>query len=199
MASAVDPSRSGGFPLDRYWIVPAVRAFLAIAVGCTVALTKDLHTPFFGLVAFGIFATLDGLFTAVLTVMFAPRGVTRTQFVIQGLVGLTAGILALVLSGNGLGMFLYLVTVWALLTGALELYSAIRERNTRNVARDWMFTGGLSVLLAIVLVLIPDDALLAIGLFGAWAVVVGVFQAIGAASLHFVSRTEGQQPEGREQ
>ena len=198
MASAVDSSRPGDATPDRYWVVPAVRSVLGIVIGCVIAFTKDSHTAFFGLIVFGIFATLDGLATGVLTVVFSSRGLMRTQFVIQGLVGLAAGVLALALSGNGLGMFLYLVTVWALITGALELYGGIRDRHAHAGARDWIFTGILSVTLAIILVLVPDDPLLAIGLFGSWAVITGVFQAIGAASLRFASRAKNQEQTGRE-
>ncbi|MFJ8895175.1 DUF308 domain-containing protein, partial [Leifsonia sp. NPDC102414] len=82
----------------------------------------------------------------------------------------------------------YLVTVWAALTGFLELYSGIRNRGRDAAARDWLITGALTAVLAVAFLLIPSDALLSIGLFGAWAVIVGVFQGIGAVSQRSASR-----------
>jgi uncharacterized membrane protein HdeD (DUF308 family) len=188
VATAVPAQSPSAHAHSRYWVVPAVRAVLALAAGAVVTFTRDAHTPFFGLIVFGAYAIVEGLATGVLSAMFAGRRITRTLFAVQGAVGVIAGVLALALSTSGLGLFLYLVTVWAALTGFLELYSGIRERSRDAAARDWLITGGLTALLALVLLIAPADAVLAIGLFGAWAVIVGVFQGIGAATLRSASR-----------
>lgn len=189
MAPAV-PAQNPGIPTPiRYWVVPAVRAVVALAAAAVVTFTRDAHTPEFGLIVFGAFALLDGLAVSVLTLLFAPRGLTRSLFVIQGAIGVIAGVLALALMTSGLGLFLYLVTVWAALTGFLELYNGVRNRARDAAARDWLITGALTAVLALVLLFVPADAVLAIGLFGAWAVIVGVFQGIGAASLHAAARS----------
>jgi uncharacterized membrane protein HdeD (DUF308 family) len=75
------------------------------------------------------------------------------------------------------------VSVWAALTGFCELYCGIRTRTQSAAARDWLLVGGLTAVLAIVFLLIPADAVLAVGLFGAYAVIVGVYLGIGAFSL----------------
>jgi uncharacterized membrane protein HdeD (DUF308 family) len=167
-----------------------VRALAALVAAGVITFTRDAHTPAFGLIVFGIFAIVDGLATGLLSALLGARGLTRTLFIVQGVVGLVAGVLALALSGNGLGLFLYLVTVWAALTGFLELYSGLRSRARDAAARDWLITGALTAVLAVVLLFVPADAVLAIGLFGAWAVIVGVFQAIGAASLRTSARAD---------
>ncbi len=183
MAPAVPAPKS-----NRYWVVPAVRAVVALAATAVITFTRDAHTAEFGLIVFGVFAILDGLATAVLTATSGLRGNTRTLFIVQGAIGVIAGVLALTLMTSGLGLYLYLVTVWAALTGFLELYNGIRNRGRDAAARDWLITGALTAVLAIAFLLIPVDALLSIGLFGAWAVIVGVFQAIGAVSLRSASR-----------
>lgn len=189
MATAVPAQSPRIHAHTRYWVVPAVRAVVALAAGAVITFTRDAHTPAFGLVVFGAFAVLDGLATGILSWLFAGRRLTRTLFAVQGAIGVVAGVLALVLAGGGLGLFLYLVTVWAALTGFLELYNGIRERSRDAAARDWLITGGLTAVLALVLLFVPADAVLAIGLFGAWAVIVGVFQGIGAATLRSAART----------
>jgi uncharacterized membrane protein HdeD (DUF308 family) len=166
-----------------------VRALVALATAAAVTFTRDAHTAQFGLIVFGLFAVLDGLATSILNLLFGSPGLTRTLFAVQGAVGIVAGVVALALNGGGLGLYLYLVTVWAALTGVLELYSWVRERRRDAAARDWLITGALTAILALALLILPADAVLAIGLFGAWAVVVGVFQGIGAASLRSAART----------
>jgi|GEM_PF-524739 len=191
VATAVPAQQTNIHAHSRYWVVPAVRAVVALAAGAVITFTRDAHTPMFGLIVFGAFAVLDGLATGVLGGMLAGRRVTRTLFAVQGGIGALAGVLALALSASGLGLFLYLVTVWAALTGILELYNGLRERSRDAAARDWLITGAITAVLALVLLFAPADAVLAIGLFGAWAVVVGVFQAIGAATLRSAHGTSG--------
>lgn len=193
MAPAVPARIPGAQTPDRHWVVPAARAVVALAAAAVVTFTRDTHTPEFGLIVFGAFALVDGLATGILSLLFGPRGLTRTLFAIQGAIGALAGLLALALPGGGLGLYLYIVTVWAALTGFLELYSGLRERDRDAAARDWLITGSLTAILALVLLFVPADAVLAIGLFGAWAVIVGVFQGIGAASLRSAARAEASQ------
>lgn len=192
MATAVPAQHPNAHALSRYWLVPAVRAIVALAAGAVITFTRDTHTPVFGLIVFGVFAIVDGLATGILSALFAGRRLTRTLFAVQGGIGLLAGVLALTLTGGGLGLFLYLVTVWAALTGFLELYNGIRERRRDAAARDWLITGAITAVLALALLFSSADAVLAIGLFGAWAVIVGVFQAIGAATLRGASGTRAQ-------
>jgi uncharacterized membrane protein HdeD (DUF308 family) len=187
VASAVPAQDPRVHAHNRYWVVPAARAVLALAAAAVITFTRDAHTPAFGLIVFGVFAIADGLATGILSLLFAGRRLTRTLFAVQGAIGLIAGVLAIVLSSSGLGLFLYLVTVWAALTGFLELYNGIRERSRDAAARDWLITGALTAVLALILLFVPADAVLAIGLFGAWAVIVGVFQAIGAVTLRSAS------------
>lgn len=189
MAPAVPAQPSGQSTPNRYWVIPAVRASVALVAALVVTFTRDAHTAAFGLAVFGAFALLDGVATAVLSIVLSPRGLTRTLFIVQGVIGVIAGVLALALLSTGLGMFLYLVTVWAALTGFLELYSGLRSRDRDAAARDWLITGSLTAVLALVLLFAPAEPLFAIGVFGAWAAIVGVFQGIGAVTLRSASRS----------
>ena len=167
----------------RYWVVPVVRAVVALIVAAVITFTRDAHTAQFGLIVFGAFAVIEGLVVALLSLRTVTDALTSRLFVVQGAIGVLAGILALALSTSGLGLYLFVVSVWAALTGFLELYCGLRNRAKDPAARDWIVIGSLTAVLAIVFLLIPSDVVLAIGLFGAWAVVVGVFQAIGGATL----------------
>lgn len=165
----------------RYWLLALIRACVAFVIGALVSLDQD-HKAAYGLVMFGLFAVIEGLISAASAFLQADSSVRAVQLV-AAVIGVIAGGIALATTGHGLGILLYIVTVWGLLTGAAELYLGIRGRRTQEVARDQMLVGGFTVVLAVVFLLIPADARLAVGLFGAYAAVIGVYLAIGAFSL----------------
>jgi uncharacterized membrane protein HdeD (DUF308 family) len=166
----------------RYWTVPVARAVVAFVPAAVITFTAD-HSAQFGLLVFGAFALLNGLVTALLSWRTVLDRRDRTLFLIQGAVGVVAGALALLLHAGGLGFFLYLVTVWAALTGALELYTGIRVRGRGQVARDWLIVGVLTAILSLIVLLIPPHAVVSVGLLGAYLVITGVYLAIAGVSL----------------
>jgi uncharacterized membrane protein HdeD (DUF308 family) len=180
------------------WILPAGRAFLALALGLVITFTAG-HTAAFGLVTFGVFAVLSGLLLAAGSFGRRPEPISRTSFRAQAVVTVAAGIAALVLPGGGIGYLVWILSGWAIVAGALELVSGIRARGRANAWTDWLIVGGLTVLLgAIVLIIPPDIAdrftgdkgveglltspIIVVGLLGGWAIVTGVLLAIAAAS-----------------
>jgi uncharacterized membrane protein HdeD (DUF308 family) len=180
-------------------MISAGRAVLAIALGLVITFSQA-HTAGFGLAVFGGYAVLAGGF--LLVAWFGPRAPrrARTAFRAQGAVTLLAGIAALVQPAAGPAYFVWVLSGWAIVTGALEAVSGIRHRGSAPEWTDWVATGALTVLLgAIVLVLPPDIAdvfatpdesvqgvltspIIVVGLLGGWAVITGVLQAIGAAT-----------------
>lgn len=169
----------------RYWVVPLTRGAVAFATAMLIALTSH-HSAQFGLLVFGAFAVLEGLIVGIGSwrTLAAPGDrVVRALAATQGALGLIAGILALSLSHTGLGLFLYLVSVWALLTGFIEFYCGFRTRKSGGSSRDWITMGALTVILFIVFVLIPSDETLSIGIYGTYAAILGVYLGIGAFSL----------------
>jgi Uncharacterized conserved protein len=165
----------------RYWIVVLSRAVVALAAGAFITFSADHSAPL-GLLVFGSYALVSGLVTAAGSPAVTDR-VLRGIVIAQGVFGVVAGVLSLALHASGLGVLLYTVSVWAALTGFAELYCGIRARGRATVSRDWLIVGGLTAVLAIVYLVIPADSVLAVGLFGAYAVVIGVYSAIGAFSL----------------
>jgi len=185
------------------WALTALRAAAALVLGLAITFTGG-HSAGFGLVAFGIFGVVAG---AVLLVgaLLALAGTMRGPFVVQAIVTLAAGIVALVVvasaPANGDVIVLVgVVSVFAVVTGALELVAGVRARRRDRSARDWILTGGLTVLLGIAFLVVPPDytqhlggiqnitgtltaSVVLVGLLGAWGILVGVLQAISAVSL----------------
>ena len=180
------------------WVVPALRAIAALAVGFAITFTPA-HSATFGLVAFGLFAVVAG--AILLAGSLGQRSDRSSQglFLTQGVVTALAGIAALVLPDGGVHYFVFVVSAWAIVTGALELVSGIRARARLAVARDWTILGGLTLILAIAFLVVPPDysqslggieqikgqltaSVILVGIFGAWAVVAGVLLGISAVS-----------------
>jgi uncharacterized membrane protein HdeD (DUF308 family) len=179
-------------------MIPAGRAILALALGLAITFTTG-HTPAFGLVAFGVYAVLAGIF--LLIGWTGPRAAAeaRTAFRAQGAATLIAGVAALALPGGGMPYLVLLLSGWAIVTGALELVSGIRFRHRAPGWTDWIGVGALTVLLGIVTLVLPPDisdlysgeqgveglltsSIIVTGMLGAWGILTGVLQAIAAAS-----------------
>jgi uncharacterized membrane protein HdeD (DUF308 family) len=181
------------------WIAQLSRGVLALALGITITLTLD-HSPFFGLLTFGAFAVLGGavLIAATLRGAYADR--MRAAFLAQGVVTLAAGILALCVPGGGVTFLAVVVGAWAVVTGLLEGVSGILGRRLVPLARDWILTGALTVVLGVLAFALPPDfvqafsgekgnsgtltsSVILIGALGAWAILVGVLQVISAVTV----------------
>jgi uncharacterized membrane protein HdeD (DUF308 family) len=180
------------------WILPAGRAFLALALGLVITFTAG-HTATFGLIAFGVFAVPSGLLLAAGSFGRRAEPISRTAFRAQAVVTVIAGIAALVLPGGGMGYLVWILSGWAIVAGALELVSGIRARGRVVAWADWLTVGALTVLLGAVVLIIPPDIadrftgdkgveglltspIIVVGLLGAWGIVTGVLLAIAAAS-----------------
>jgi uncharacterized membrane protein HdeD (DUF308 family) len=181
------------------WIPQLARGVLAIALGVTITLTLD-HSATFGLLAFGVFATVTGAVLLLGSSRGPYAGSARPLFLGHGAVSLVAGIAALAAPFAGVPYLALVVGVFALLTGGLELTSGLRTRRSAPAARDWILVGAATVVLGVVALLLPTDlaepfagekgvagtltsSIVLIGVLGAWAVVVGVLQTISAVSL----------------
>lgn len=170
-----------------YWAVPVARAVVALIAAGVITFTAN-HSATFGLVVFGAYAVVEGLLVGILSLRTVADRTVRRLFIVHGVVGVIAGVLALALATSGLGLYLYLVSVWAALTGFIELYCGVRSRSKDPLARDWIVVGAFTAVLAIVFLLIPSDSVLAVGLFGAYAVIVGVYLGIGGFSLKWAAQ-----------
>lgn len=166
----------------RYWTVPVARAVLALIPAAVITFTPD-HSAEFGLVVFGSFALLSGLLVGSLSWRTLGDPTARLLFLVQGVVGVLVGALALAFHGGGLGFFLFLVSVWGAVTGFLELYSGIRVRNRSASARDWVVVGAATAALALAFLLLPPHPVVSVGLLGAYFVLIGVYLVIAGLSL----------------
>jgi len=181
MADAPDNARTD-HRTAAYWTVPLVRASVAVVTAVLITFTAN-HSPEFGLLVFGAFAFVSGVVVAVLSRRTLADSRERGAFLVQGVAGVVAGTLALAFHGGGLGFFLYLVTVWGIVTGFLELSSGIRARRRDPEDRDWLVMGAATVLFALLVLVLPPNVVVSVGLLGAYLVMLTVYLGIAAFSL----------------
>ncbi|GLU88137.1 hypothetical protein [Agromyces sp. NBRC 114283] len=162
------------------WAVPVVRGALALAATAAITFSQD-HSPAMGLLVFGIWAVVAGVVVGALSLRFVADRTTRTVTLVSAIVTAVAGLLALTLPA-GLPFFLTLVSAWAAITGFLELYLGLRGRGKDAGARDRLAAGVFTAVLAVLFVLLPPDSVTAVGFFGAYLAILGVYLVIGGLS-----------------
>jgi uncharacterized membrane protein HdeD (DUF308 family) len=153
------------------WRALALRGLVALLFGLVVLFWPGLVLTVLA-VLFGIYAVVDGAITFVPALRSSDRGARRWLPLSEGAVGVFAGLIALLLSANGL---VYVIVVWAVVTGTLKILTAILLR--AEVENGWLLagSGALSVLFGILLaVLAGSDVPFLAPFIGAFAVVVGL-------------------------
>ncbi len=161
---------------ERYggnWLALALRAGAAIILGITAFVVPGVTLAAI-VVLFGAYALTDG----TLAVIAAVRGLRRKErwgaMMTEGVLGIAAGAIALLMPGIGALALVWLVAAWALATGAFELAAAMKLR--REIKGEWLLLVGgiLSIVLGLVLALRPGIGSLAlIWSLGVYALVYG--------------------------
>jgi uncharacterized membrane protein HdeD (DUF308 family) len=174
--------------LRQAWPVLMARAVLAVALGL-VMLTVPGVTLLLVAWAFGIYALVDG----AAQVLDAIRRRHRPRWwiaLLLGLIGVVAGVIALIWPFPTAVLLAVLVGCWALVTGVIEIVSAMRQRRERR-RTAWLVVAGLLSVVAGVLILIwPVHGAVAVAmLLGVFATAYGVVLAGLALAVRRASTT----------
>lgn len=194
--------------------VQMLRALFAIVAGVMVTFSPD-HSASVGLSIFSGFAIATGLVLLVGAWLAYPRG-RRAVLITLGVLNVLAGMASGVPAFRTTEVFFVVVISWALISGLVEGIAGLRElrgasRGTaeRTEARDSLTVGIVAVLFGLGLLFVPtqyalsyyiDEAArsftltgitIGVGLFGAYAAIVGIYLAIAA----FSPRRETASPE----
>jgi len=183
--------RSTSATLSGNWWALALRGVAAILFGLLVIALPGLTLAAL-IVLFGAYALVDGVF-AVATGARSVKGTRRTLLLVEGAVGVIAGLLALLWPGLSAVVLLYIVSLWAILGGLLRIVTAILLR--REIENEWAMisSGALLVLLGVVLGALPGVGLLSL----AW--LIGIFAlGAGVALIWLALRVRGQRADGGE-
>jgi uncharacterized membrane protein HdeD (DUF308 family) len=133
---------------------------------------------------FGAYAFTDGVFALVSAVRRAGRERRWWALLLEGIAGIGAGIITFIWPGLTTFALVYLIAAWAIVTGALEIGTAVRLR--KQIEGEWLMValGVLSILFGVSIAIFPlAGALSLVWIIGAFAIAFGVLMLILAFEL----------------
>ena len=173
--------------VSRDWWIYAIRGIAAMLFG-VMALVWPGPTLTVLVILFAAYAFVDGVALLVALArgdVFARSHKWTTG--LMGVIGIVVAIAALVWPGMTALTLLYLVAVWAIVMGFLEIAAAIEFRREID-GEFWMVLGGIaSIVFGALLVVFPGAGLLSlVWLVGFWAEVFGISSLAFAYRLHSI-------------
>src|SRR5689334_3184908 len=158
--------------LARNWWAVLLRGLIAGALGILILWIPVLSLAALALV-FGAYLLADGVLGSIAAVRAARRHERWGWLVLEGLLDLAAGIVALVWPGLTIVVFVALLAAWAIVSGGTMALAALRlqERHGRVLLG---LIGVLSVVWGVLLALSPVGGVLVLTLWiGAYALGFG--------------------------
>ena len=158
--------------LARNWWALALRGLVAVLFGLLTFFLPGITLVTLVLL-FGAYALMDGIFNVIACFRVASH---HWALLIEGVIGIIAGILTFAWPAITALVLLYLISFWAIFTGIFEIIAGIRLR--KAITNEWLLLvmGALSLLFGILILLAPSVGALAIVLWiGAYALVFGIF------------------------
>lgn len=173
--------------LMRNWWAVALRGLFGVLFGL-VALLMPGATMLSLVLLFAVYMAADGISAIVSAVRAARRDERWGGFLLEGIVDLVAGAAAFLWPAITVFAFVMLVAAWALISGALMLWSAFSLSRTHG--RGWLIVAGLaSVVYGALLIVAPlIGAIVLTWWIGAYALVFGI------ALLVLAFRLRGHRP-----
>lgn len=160
--------------LAKHWWAILVRGVVAILFAL-LAFFATGFTLNLLLIFLGVYLVLDGLFAVVGAVMAAPNHNNWWILMLEGLVSLIAGIMIFAWPGISLVVMLYIIAIWAIVTGIFEFLASIGASWAAPGKVFLGTTGVLSIILGVMVFIYPELSLAAIiWLIGIYALVIGV-------------------------
>ena len=158
--------------LARNWWALALRGLAAVLFGLLTFLLPGITLATLVLL-FGAYALADGIFNVIAFFKVASH---QWALLIEGVIGIIAGVLTFAWPAITAFVLLYLIAFWAIFTGVFEIIAAIRLR--KAISNEWLLLlmGVLSLLFGLLILYAPGTGALAIVLWiGAYALVFGIF------------------------
>ena len=176
--------------LGRNWWLVALRGISALVLAVLI-LVWPSRTLLALILLFGAYTLIDGLLTLVAVFRHGQQARRRSSLVIEGLLGIVAGILTFVIPGVSAQFILVLLSVWAITTGVSEIRSAVHLRH--EIVGEWLLAAGgiVSVIFGLLLLVSGGSLVVVVVLLGGYALIFGLLLLALAVRLKLAASTGG--------
>jgi uncharacterized membrane protein HdeD (DUF308 family) len=175
--------------LAQAWWVVGLRGILGIIFGLVCLLTPGIAVQVF-VILFAAYMLVDGVFAIISGIRAARNGERWGLLLLEGVVDIAAGAVAVLWPAITLVALIWVIAVWAIISGALMLGAAFGLNIDHG--RWWLALGGIaSIIFGVLLVIEPLVGAVVLTMWvGAYAVVFGGVLLVLAFQLH--SKREAQ-------
>lgn len=193
---------------ESLWKSMLFRALPALIGALVITFTQE-HNARFGFIVFGTVALWSGIIVGFEAIGIKGHPLRGFVFA-RSILGAIAGGFALFMGTGGhdwatVQNFIWTVSVWALITGAIELLAALVFRQESIYRSEILLSGAVTMLLGIIVAFVPPELdaeyggleniegsltaeVQAIGFVGAYFAVLGVLLVIEAITLRSALR-----------
>lgn len=169
--------------LAKQWGWIAFRGVLAI-IFAIIAIVSPIATAWALALVWGVFAFLEGLAALISGWRLHKQGATWWPYLLFGIIGILAGLLAMAWPGLTMIVLVYLIGIWAIFGGISEIFMGASLRKT--VDRWWimLLAGIISVLFGMLVIYSPfEGMLMMIWCLAGFMLVIGIIGLIFAFRL----------------
>lgn len=164
--------------LARWWWTFILRGLLAILFG-VIAFISPPATIAALVLLFGAWAMVDGIFHIAGAIRDRSRNRSFWLAVLEGVISIIAGALALAFPSLAAASLLLLISAWSIITGAVEVAAAVRLRE-QMTGELWLAIAGiLSIVFGVLLFFFPTSgAITIVWIIGSFAIAFGISMII---------------------
>ena len=172
-----------GMFAGRWWTM-VLRGIVAILFA-VLAFAWPGETLSILMLLFGCYALVDGICMLIAAMGGQPRRHNRWLLALEGIVGISLGIVVLRTSVASAVVLLYFMSIWAVALGFLRILEAILLRKEIPGEMWLALSGVVAILFAVTLMMQPRMGTVAmIWLIAGYALVTGIFEVLLGIELH---------------
>ena len=182
--------------LARNWWLLALRGVAGILFGI-VAFVWPGATLAALILVFGAYVFVDGIFAVVAGIRMRRQLSLWWLVVVEGVAGIILGVLTFRSPDTTALVLLTFIAAWSILTGVLEIATAVQLR--KMIAHEWLLilSGVVSIIFGALLIMQPAAGAIAIvWLIGAYALLFGILTLLFAFRVRGMRDTIGRQATG---
>jgi len=172
------------YDLSRHWWLLVLNGVFAVLFGIAAFVWPGI--TFAALVLlFGAYTFVFGLLMVGFGLMAAGEAEDWWALLLAGILGIVIGVFAFAQPAAMALALVYVIGMWAMVTGLLELVAAIKLRKIIN--DEWLMAlgGVISIIFGVLVLAQPAAGAMAIVyLFGVYAVLLGITQVVLGIRLH---------------